>query len=91
MFKKLSTVLLFFFYINVNKVYNKCIPAQTFHQEVDVSVGDSVGWHFQNPTAWQGVQWVLGLCGEQINFVGFGCVILFPLNNNMIKEPVKES
>lgn len=34
----------------------------------------------------------LGSVGEQINyFVGFGCVILFPLNNNMMKEPVKES
>lgn len=51
--------------------------AQTFHQEADVSVGHSGSRHVHNTAVWLSVQCVLGLCGEQINAVGFRCVITF--------------
>lgn len=49
-------------------------PAETFHQQADVSFGHSGSRHVHNATVWLGVQRVLGFCGEQISAVGLGNV-----------------
>lgn len=47
------------------------IPAQTFDQEVDVSVCNSGGRHVHDAPAGLAFQCVFGLCGQQSNDFSF--------------------